>query len=125
MIQAVIARMAQSSFLIKGWSVTLVTAVVALTLRDSNRSLVLLALYPAIVFWGLDAYYLRQERLFRRLYDSVRTSAVEPTAAFSMDRSRVAGGVRSWWATLFAPTILPLHGMVVLLVAIVLALYDP
>ena len=27
---------------------------------------------PVIVFWGLDAYYLLQERLYRSLYDKVR-----------------------------------------------------
>jgi len=25
----------------------------------------------SLLFWGLDAYYLRQERLFRCLYDKV------------------------------------------------------
>jgi hypothetical protein len=122
MIQAVIARLAQNSFLVKGWSVTLVTAVMALTLRDSNKGFVLLALYPAIVFWGLDAYYLRQERLFRKLYDSVRGPAADPAAAFSMDTSQFDETVQPWLCTLFASTVVPLHGMVVLLVAIVVRL---
>ncbi len=121
MIQSVIARMAQNSFLVKGWSVTLVTAVMALTLRDSNKGFVLLALYPALVFWGLDAYYLRQERLFRELYDTVRGSATDSAAAFSMDTSQFDRVVPSWWSTLFALTVVALHGMVVFLVAIVLA----
>jgi hypothetical protein len=122
MIQGVIARMAQNSFLIKGWSVTLVTAVIALALRESQKSFVLLALYPAIVFWGLDAYYLRQERLFRQLYDSVRSSTVDSTTAFSMDASEVAKLVPTWLFTLFVLTVVGLHGMVVLLVAVILAL---
>lgn len=120
MIQSVIARMAQNSFLVKGWSVTLVTAVMALTLPNSNKGFALLALFPAIVFWGLDAYYLRQERLFRRLYDSVRASAADPAAAFSMDTSQIDETVHPWLRTLFASTVLPLYGTVLLLVVIVL-----
>jgi hypothetical protein len=119
MIQIVIARMAQNSFFAKGWSVTLVTAVMALTLRDSNKGLVFLALYPAITFWGLDAYYLRQERLFRKLYDSVKASGAHSAPAFSMDTNQFDEEVQPWWRTLFALTVVALHGMVVLLVAVV------
>ena len=36
MIQAVIARMAGNSFLIKGWSVTLVAALFALAAANTN-----------------------------------------------------------------------------------------
>ena len=37
-------------------------------------------------FWYLDAYYLRQERLFRRLYDAVRLgeASARESGAFSM-----------------------------------------
>ncbi len=119
MIQAVIARMAQTSFLVKGWSVTLVTAMLALSLRDSNRGFAVLALFPAIVFWGLDAYYLRQERLFRKLYDSVRGPSADAPAAFSMDTSQFNKMVMPWWCMLFASTVTPLHGMVALLIVIV------
>ena len=38
MIQAVITRMAGNSFLIKGWSVTLVAALFALAAADTERS---------------------------------------------------------------------------------------
>ena|SRR2546422_4796555 len=119
MIQSVIARMAQNSFLVKGWSVTLVTAVMALTLPNPNKGFALLALFPAIVFWGLDAYYLRQERLFRKLYDSVRGPNADPAAAFSMDTRQFDETVQPWLCTLFASTVIALHGMVVVLVAIV------
>lgn len=64
MIQGVIARIAGNSFLLKGWSVTIAAALFALAARDSNSQFACIALLPSIVFWGLDAYYLRQERLF-------------------------------------------------------------
>ncbi|MGW4943913.1 hypothetical protein ACWEOZ_20270 [Actinoplanes sp. NPDC004185] len=70
---AVIARLSQNSFVIRGWSVTLVTVVVALvtTQRPISTALTLLAVPPALIFWALDAYYVRRERLFRCLYAAI------------------------------------------------------
>src|SRR6266704_4015267 len=69
-VQAVIERLSQHSFVIRGWSVTLVSVVFAiLSTRERTQSWpVLIALAPALVFWILDAHYLRQERLYRCLY---------------------------------------------------------
>ncbi|GID94538.1 hypothetical protein ACFQFC_35225 [Amorphoplanes digitatis] len=76
-IQSVVNRLAQNSFTVRGWSVTLVTAVLAAAAvkPGSQQPLIALALIPAWAFWALDAYYLRQERLFRALYRSVGASA--------------------------------------------------
>lgn len=71
-IQNIISRMANNSFLIKGWSVTLVAALFALAAKDANESYIMLAYFPAIIFALLDAYYLYQEKLFRDLYNKVR-----------------------------------------------------
>jgi len=65
LIQAVINRMSYNSFLIKGWGLTLVTLVFSL---QKNAADLYLAFVPLLSFWLLDAYFLRQERLFRRLY---------------------------------------------------------
>ncbi len=64
-IQEIIKRMAFNSFLIKGWSVTL---VVAALLLKGNQYQVLIAFIPLLVFWYLDAYFLWQERMYRKLY---------------------------------------------------------
>ncbi len=37
----------------------------------------LIAYVPTLVFWGLDAYYLLQERLYRALYNSIRVKCEE------------------------------------------------
>ncbi len=71
-IQLVITRMNVNSFLVKGWTITIISALFALAAVNSDRGFVILGLFPAIVFWFLDAYYLRQERLYRHLYDNVR-----------------------------------------------------
>ena len=67
-IQDIIKRMAFNSFMIKGCTITLVA--VTLLLRGSTYQ-VLVAFIPILVFWFLDAYFLWQERLYRRLYNWV------------------------------------------------------
>ena len=51
MVQAVITRMAGNSFLIKGWSVTLVAALFALAAAHTNPLFVYLAYFPTFMFW--------------------------------------------------------------------------
>ena len=72
MIQGVISRMASNSFALKGWAVTLVAGIFALSSKDADKLYFLVAYIPIVVFWGLDAYYLLQERLYRALYNKVR-----------------------------------------------------
>ena len=67
-LQDIIKRMAFNSFLIKGWTVTL---VVVTLLVKSGQQHVHLAFIPLLVFWFLDAYFLWQERMYRKLYEWV------------------------------------------------------
>ena len=64
LVQGIISRMANNSFMLKGWAVTLVAGIFVLAGKDTNKLYFLVAYIPVIVFWGLDAYYLLQERLF-------------------------------------------------------------
>lgn len=86
LIQGIIKRMAGNSFALKGWGVTLVTGIFALAGRDTDKLYFLVAYIPIIVFWGLDAYYLLQERLYRALYEKVRLLP-ESKIDFSMKAS--------------------------------------
>ena len=72
LLQGVVSRLASNSFLIKGWSVTLISALFALAAAKADPLFVYLAYFPSLSFWALDAYFLRQERLFRKLHDHVR-----------------------------------------------------
>ena len=72
LVQAVISRMANNSFMLKGWAVTLISGIFVLSGKDTDKLYFLVAYIPIIIFWGLDAYYLLQERLYRSLYDKVR-----------------------------------------------------
>lgn len=65
-VQDIISRMANNSFLIKGWAVTLVVA--SLLLKGLYYDY-FIAFIPWGIFWIYDAYFLRLERLYRELYD--------------------------------------------------------
>ena len=72
MILRIVDRLSTNSFLLKGWSVVLVSALFALAAKDAKVLFVYLCYFPAIAFWGLDGFFLWQERLYRQLYDKVR-----------------------------------------------------
>ena len=74
MAQAVINRLGSNSFLLKGWSMTIiVTAMVLIARHDIQHPCLSLSLIiPILGFWTLDGYFLWQERLFRKIYDEIR-----------------------------------------------------
>ncbi|MEV0170151.1 hypothetical protein AB0I00_03330 [Streptomyces sp. NPDC050803] len=84
LIQTIVARMGNNSFLIKGWSLTVTGALLAYAVGNDENAIAVVSFIPVLAFWLLDGYFLYQERLFRRLYDRVRDSAnaIQP---FSMD----------------------------------------
>jgi len=114
-IQAVISRMAGNSFFLKGWTVTLVAALFALSSKDANPNYVLVAYLPIVVFWALDGYFLYQERLFRGLYDHVRQLA-ETKIDFSMDTRRFQGTRNSWLGAMFSSTLLLFYLPLIILI---------
>lgn len=71
-IQAAINRMANNSFLLKGWSVTLTGALLALTFKQLDHRYLYVSLVVLAFFWSLDSFFLYQERKFIALYDHVR-----------------------------------------------------
>lgn len=71
LVQSIITRMAQNSFLIKGWMITIVVGLFLFLQNDNLKKNFLIYLFPIVGFWLLDSYYLWQERLYRKLYGSV------------------------------------------------------
>lgn len=118
MIQNIINRMASNSFLVKGWCITLVSAVFVLSAKDANTMFIAVAFFPVLMFWILDAYFLRQERLFRKLYDKVRTTD-ESSIDFSMNTAPFTADTASWLKVAFSQTLVLFYSAIV--VAILLA----
>lgn len=119
-IQGVVNRLSNNSFLLKGWSVALVAALVALG-AELNYGHTYLALIPAVVFWGLDGYFVWQERLYRKLYDRVRTTA-ESAIDFSMDTKPVAKEAKGWFSAAFWPPQFLFHGVLIFAILILMFL---
>jgi Mg2+ and Co2+ transporter CorA len=67
-IQNVITRMNTNSFQIKGMTITIVSALLAIYASTTNVVFVFLSIAPTLLFWFLDSYYLQQERKFRGVY---------------------------------------------------------
>lgn len=86
-IQSAISRMASNSFYLKGWNVTIIAAIVALSFKESDWRIYACALVLNVVFWFLDAYYLKQEKLFRELYNKVSQISDDNLIDFSMNTS--------------------------------------
>lgn len=85
-IQTIIERQANNSSKIKGWTVTLVVAVILF--RTGNIQ-TLLGYVPLVAFWYLDSYYLKQERNYRKLHDWVRKERLDSNKRFfDMNASR-------------------------------------
>lgn len=118
LIQEVINRMANNSFLVKGWCITLVSALLGLAAQDNDKKFIIVVLFPALMFWLLDAYFLRQERLFRRKYNEVAQNAAEFTD-FSLDTSTVEKQVDSWLRITFSQTLFLFYGSMIGAVTII------
>ncbi len=117
-VQDVINRMASNSFLLKGWSVTLVAGLVALAASSGNCVYSALGLLPSVSFWWLDAYYMRQERLFRKVHDAVRRGELE-SDLYCMKTAKYAAHVPGLVSTAFSKSVFAIHGAVVGTVVIV------
>ena len=97
----------------------MVSALVTLSARDADIAFALLAYIPAVVFWGLDGYFLSAERSYRAHYDRVRRR--DPVEIdFSMDTSDFNRGVGSWAEATFSKTLWPFHGSLILAVIVVM-----
>jgi hypothetical protein len=111
LIQGVINRMAGNSFLLKGWSVTLISALFALAAKDSNQFFIYLAYFPCLGFWGLDGYFLWQERMYRKLYKKVAETPPE-SIDFDMNAKKYIYDVDSWFSVCFSVTLRMFHGVI-------------
>lgn len=109
-LQAVINRQAGNSFLIKGWSVTVAALIYGYALKQRAGQVATTGVVVFAAFWWLDAFYLRQERLFRCLYDRARVPA-SSVELFSMDtRPYRTEAQAAWPQVLFSPTLSVLYG---------------
>ena len=102
-IENVIGRMNSNAFSMKGWMIAIVSALCAIYASNTKNPdgfiFFIIAIIAVIIFWCLDAYYLRMERQFRSLYKKIKNNPVETD--FSMSRE---GLKESYWKALWSPS---------------------
>lgn len=123
MLQGVITRMGANSFTLKALAATFGSAAVAVvaTVGTPSPYYAVAAIVPMIIFWLMDAQYLRLERAYRKLYDHVRKGEkveaynLEATP-FMKDTASVLRLAFSWSVSWFYMAILLSLGAVALLI---------
>lgn len=111
-IQLVITRMNVNSFLLRGWSVTLVAALFAFAAKDTNIEYIIITYISTPLFWILDGYYLSQERKYRDLYNKIRLTN-EENIDFDMNATVTNNNKNSWLSSIFSLTNLIFYGTLV------------
>ena len=110
-MQAVIARMAESSRSCKTWCVTIISAILVLGAGMTEFDHLWIAYVPLVLFLGLDMYYLALERRFRASYNAflhkLRNGAI--TVADLYEVTPTGSAARSWIATLGSVAIWPFY----------------
>jgi len=117
LIQAVIARLAGHSFAIKSVAITVASGLIGFAAAEKNAKVLLVALIPVFAAWGLDAFYLQRERMFRALYEAARRETGEPS--FLLDPNGWKSAVPGWVLTMLSRSLSGLY--LPLLIVILLA----
>lgn len=119
-LQGIINRLGSNSFVIKGWAVTLV--VVTLLFKGDVHQ-IFIAFIPLIAFWFLDAYFLRRERMYRKLCEWVVDNRLKTDDyLFNMDADRFKEQVKSTLTTMFSITLGWFYGSIALVILIYAAI---
>lgn len=121
--------MGGNSFLLKGWSITLIIAITTFALsidgvadidKQQKLHLVAIATFLVVIFWVLDAFYLSQERAYRGLYDEVRVKSNEQID-YSLDARKHLSGRNTWFQSLFSNVFLVFYGSALVLLLLILS----
>ncbi len=103
-IQNTITRMAHNSFLLKGWCITVVGAIIGLNKDGVDWKVTMLAIFLTLMFWILDGYFLSQERYFRGRYDEVRQKKPEEID-FRMQLDGEKSSYMDWFVSITSVTL--------------------
>ena len=123
LIQACITRMANNSFLLKGWAISIIAVVLALADKAANPALLsTVLLIPLLSFWYLDAFFLRTEKMYRKMYEWVleKRKNDDSTFLYDLNPNRFKDGVGSIREVMLSITLKCFYGIPVLLTLVVI-----
>lgn len=116
-IHNTINRMSSNSFIIKGWIITLITAIFVLSDNEANKNFLFISMITIPTFWYINSFFLQQERKYRKLYDEVRVLE-NNEIDFSMNTGHITRGKYSLISSMFSRSIWPLY-LIILIVSII------
>lgn len=86
LIQNCINRMAQNSFILKGWMVAIIVVVIGVLHEKINTVAIgVLTGIIVLIFWYLDSTFLMLERLYRKKYEWVIKERLEGNSLYLYD----------------------------------------
>lgn len=117
-LQGVVLRMASNSTSCKTWCITIVSAILVIVADKGKPDFAWIALFPAMLFGGLDAYYLALEKGFRNSYNEF-IKKLHTGQLTTEDLYSVAPTGRSFDLQIFALKSFSVWGFYIPLVALV------
>ena len=123
LMQNCIDRMAKNSFMLKGWSISLIAVVLALTADKLNALFLLCSVFiPLLCFWYLDAFFLRTEKMYRKMYEWVLQARKNENfeLRYDLNPRRFEKEVESQCRVMFSTTLSVFYGIPSLVVLLVI-----
>lgn len=122
LIQKEVDRMESNSLQVKNWM--LVAAAVNLLssfINTGNKNFVLLAIFPTVIFWFLDSYFLQQARKFRGVYDDVigNSNNPKPVKPFTIPIHQYEDGKYSFWDVFTSITNFTLYSSIIVILLVI------
>ncbi len=124
-LQNIITRMNTNSFQIKTFTVTMVSALLAVFASTKNELFILIGVFAVLLFWFLDSYYLQQERKFRGIYNNI--SGLKKDVAikdFEMPIHKFVGGQFNYWQVFCSKTICLFYGFIISSLIIIFIVFN-
>lgn len=124
-IQGCIERMARNSFMIKGWVIVIAIAFLGFigSKKDVDTIMSIFILFPVIILWGLDGYFLYIERCYRKLYKERANIRVYPQTSIYRnyyDLNHTVIEDEKIFSAVFSKTLMPFYfGIIGMLIIII------
>lgn len=93
-LQNIISRLSNYSANCKSWTITIVSALSIVLLTEEKSKFFILLVFPILIFWIVDCYYLGLEKAFREIYDKFQNdlntnSNIETDIQFTLKNRRL------------------------------------
>lgn len=120
LIQSCILRMTSNSFFLKGWTISLVSVILAIFFKNKyTMAACIVVVFVIMNFWYLDAFFFRTEEEYRKLYQWVLQERPKGNKdrLYDLDPKRFSSQVDCVFKLMFSKTLFWFYGVQLLLVA--------